>query len=567
MKKFIYIEIDEEVTSIYDQIKRATQDDIYLVVPKKAILFQSVVNLKILKSKMDKKKKNLHLITTDSIGRHLASEVGIPVYSNIKMEEVKMPEDKVSQMRIEPIQASRNEIFRDLPKRVMEKKVTIGELIRELRDKTKKTKKSATEIIGVYNYIRPNRKFFGFILALSLGLFFLITYVALPGATIYIEPKFDTIEHTINVTLADKRKNQALLGRNEPQVIASEVINTVTKQTKTFQTTSKRFDGVNAEGTIKIINTSSNQWPLKEATRFKTEDGLIFRIKEGVFVPGKTVDEEGRSVPGTATVAVVADPFDAFTKPIGERGNIGPSKFTIPGLSAFNQKVIWGESIEPMKGGVTRFQQVVQKEDIDAAKTQIEENLIQMAKEDLNAHLKEMNKINHTNLVLLDDEDYVQTKLRPMRIPEGLEGSSQEKFEIYAEIEAQGVAYDFDQLFATLKKNLKTRVHPDMQVRDDSIRPDSITFDPVDEDDALGQIKITVSIKGIQEFVIDSSLEAGLRFSTKVKEKILGLPIEEAEAYVSNLPEVEDVQIKVWPFWVSRVPRIEDNIKVRLMGN
>ncbi len=569
MKKVVYIEIDEEVTAIYDRIKRAKQKDIYLVVPRKAILFQSVVNMRILKSKLEKDNKRLHLVTTDRIGVHLAQQAGIPVYHNIEVEEIKAPNQDTPKMRIEPIQARRNEILKDLPRRVMEKKITIGELIKEYRDSNKKKGKKggSTELAGVYNYVRPNRKFLGFILALSLGLFLVITYIALPGATVYVKPKFDNIDYTVNITLADKRKNQTLLSRNEPHVVASEEIMTVTKQTKVFSTTSKLFDGVNSQGFITIINNSEDEWPLKKETRFQTSDGLVFRIKEGVFVPAKTVDEEGNEALGTYTAAVEADPFDIYAHPIGERGDIGPSRFIIPGLSKFNQKILWGESSGAMEGGVTRYQRVVQEEDIESAKKQIEDNLTLMAREDLSTHIDEMNRINHTNLVLLDDQRYLKTELQELRISDDLEGSLRDKFEIFAQIEAKGVAYDFDQLFAILKKELKTRAHPDMQIQDSSIRPESISFESVSEDEVLGQIKITSTIKGIQEYVIDSSLQAGLRFSNKVKERIVGLTAEEAESYVGNLPEVDEVEIKLWPIWLSRIPRIVDNIEVKLMEN
>lgn len=567
MRKVFYIEIDEEVTAIYDHVKRSKQKDVYLVVPRKAILFQSVINLRILKSKLEKDGKALHLVTTDRIGVHLAQQAGIPIYSSIEVEEVKAPEQETPKMRIEPIQARRNEVLKDLPKRVMEKKITIGELIKEYRDKNRKGKKGSTDLVGVYNYVRPNRRFLGFILALSLGLFLIISYIALPGATVYIKPKFDTLEYTINITLADKRKNQTLLSQNQPHVIASEEIVTVTKQTKIFNTTSKLFDGVNAQGFITVFNQSEDQWPLKKETRFQTTDGLIFRIKEGIFVPPKTVDELGKETPGTFTVAVEADPLDIYENPIGERGNVGPTKFIIPGLSQFNQKLLWGESTKPMEGGVTRYQRIVQAEDIEAAKKQIQDNLVIMAREDLSTRIEEMNKLNHTNLVLLDDPKYLKTNLQELRISDDLEGSLRDKFEVFAQIEAKGIAYDFDQLFAVLKKELKTRAHPDMQIKDDSIRPDSITFESVGEDEVLGQIKITATIKGIQEYVIDSSLQAGLRFSDKVKERIVGLSAEEAESYIANLPEVDQVDIKLWPIWLSRVPRIADNIDIKLMEN
>src|SRR5690606_29025038 len=114
------------------------------------------------------------------------------------------------------------------------------------------------------------------------------------------------------------------------------------------------------------------------------EEGIVFRIKDGVFVPGQKTGANGATAPGTLAVEVEADPFDIYSKPAGERGNVGPTKFFLPGLSEYNQKIIWAESTEPMGGGVTKFQQVIQSEDIEAAKKQVEDNLVLMAKEDLN---------------------------------------------------------------------------------------------------------------------------------------------------------------------------------------
>ena len=565
MKKVIYIEIDEEITSIYDRMKRVKQKEIYLVVPRKAILFQSVVNLKILASKLKDDGKKLVLITTDRMGKHLAEQIGIPVYTQIEVEEIKAPSEDSPKMRIEPIQARRNVVLKDLPQRFKEKKITIGEMIKQFREQDKKGKKSSGDTFDTFSFVRPNRKLLALILIVSIGLFMLISYIAFPGATVYIKPRFDNINHSVNVVLADKRKNQSLLSQNEPHVIASEGVMTVTKQTKVFNTTSKVFDGKNATGQIKIINTSDEEWPLKDKTRFQTEEGIIFRMQSSVTVPPVTIDEEGNRVLGEFLVDVEADPFDIYDHPIGERGNIQPTTFTIPGLSKYNQKVIWGESLEPMTGGVTSFQMIVLEEDIEAAKKQIEDNLILMARDDLRSYIEEMNKLNRTNLVLLDDSRYLETELQDLRISDDLEGSQKEKFEVFAKVKAEGVAYDFDQLFALMKKELKTRTHPDMRIREDSINPDTITYEVIDEDKDLGQIKITATIQGIEEYVIEPDIEAGLRFSNKLKERILGLPVEEAENYINNLTEVDEVEIKVWPIWLSTMPRIPENIEVKLM--
>jgi glutathione peroxidase-family protein len=218
-----------------------------------------------------------------------------------------------------------------------------------------------------------------------------------------------------------------------------------------------------------------------------------------------------------------------------------------------------------MTGGVTNYREIVTEDDIEAAKKQIQDNLILMAKEDLRTYIDEVNTLNQTNLILLDDSRYLKTELVDIRISDDLEGSYKEKFELFAKISAEGVAFNFDQLFTILKKELSTRTHPNMQLREDSIAPENITYEVIDEDELLGQIKITATVIGIEEYIIDESTAVGSRFGTKAKEKVLNLDIEEAESLIGNLPEVDAVEIKTWPMWISSVPRLPESIEIKLM--
>ena len=58
-----------------------------------------------------------------------------------------------------------------------------------------------------------------------------------------------------------------------------------------------------------------------------------------------------------------------------------------------------------------------------------------------------------------------------------------------------------------------------------------------------------------------------MRFGNKVKEKILGLDIEEAESLVGNFSEVDAVDIKTWPIWLNKIPRVPESIEIKLMEN
>ena len=77
MHQTFYIDIDEEISSVIDRLKKSMAKDNYFVVPQRAIFMQSVVNLKLLKREADKIGKQVVLVTQDEIGTSMAQRAGI----------------------------------------------------------------------------------------------------------------------------------------------------------------------------------------------------------------------------------------------------------------------------------------------------------------------------------------------------------------------------------------------------------------------------------------------------------------------------------------------------------
>ncbi|NTU67014.1 MAG: hypothetical protein HGB08_03780 [Candidatus Moranbacteria bacterium] len=86
MHQTFYIDIDEEITSIAERLRKAETKDVIMVVPKQASLIQSIVNLKLLKKEAQKKGINLIMVTQDKLGRVLIEKAGISVEQ--KLEDV-----------------------------------------------------------------------------------------------------------------------------------------------------------------------------------------------------------------------------------------------------------------------------------------------------------------------------------------------------------------------------------------------------------------------------------------------------------------------------------------------
>src|SRR3954463_11361384 len=75
----IYIDIDDEITGIIDKLKGSKGKVVALVLPKRAAVFQSIVNMKLLKRAADGSDKHLVLITSEAGLLPLAGAAGVHV--------------------------------------------------------------------------------------------------------------------------------------------------------------------------------------------------------------------------------------------------------------------------------------------------------------------------------------------------------------------------------------------------------------------------------------------------------------------------------------------------------
>jgi hypothetical protein len=573
-KKVVYIEIDDEVTTVYDRIKPLKMKNIYLVVPKRAMLFQSIINLKILKRKGEDLEKNIYIITNDQNGMHLARKIGLTVYDKLEGHEHpslvsgRFAEDM---QNITPLKASVNTFEEETPTRRNEKKFAISDLMRRGNKKgfsimqKNNGKPSPKQIMkdkkkdekGKLVLIAPNKQALVSLVIVSLIILLTITYIALPGATVALTPKSNILTTTVNVTLADIEANRAELDTHPLREIPSYQLTKKVEKVITYQSTGKDFKGSNSRGVVTVMNNSSSPWPLIAKTRFQTSDGLVFRAEQPITVPAAKDNK-----PGSTDITVVADPLDAYGQVIGERGNIKATKFFLPGLSPENQKKLTGESKADFSGGKTDVIKLISKEDLDAARKKMIDDLKASAQPELQTMVKERNESQKTNLVLLTGTDAIQVSEPQVIIPSGLEGQKLESFEVKGQVVATGTAYSKDELLEILKTELKLKKNPEKRLT--YIDEDSFTYRITENDKPGKKIKITSTIKGIEEYEISPDKENGERLIRKIKEHIVSKKIDEAEGYIQNLPEIDKVHIESWPAWAPTLPGLPDNIKVEV---
>ncbi len=570
-KRVIFVESDDELIDIYEKLKMVKAKRIYLVIPQRAMIFQSIINLQILKNHLDQEKKKIYFITNDLNGINLAKRLNIKVYDKVNNDNSpslfssKSDDDK---LKIKPLKASVNAIIDHTPTRLSEKKLSISEILNRggrqqkavsddlIKDDKKiisPVKKKKENPALKFKISTPNKGPLVAFLSLSSVIVFAIFYIALPSATIILTPSASVLEKSVNITLLDNSKNRRELESFPFNTIASFPISHEISRQVSYTSTGKKISerGGNAKGFITIYNSSSSNWPLIANTRFQTNEGIVFRIKEGVNVPRNS----------SVRVFVEADVVDAYGLIVGERGNIGASKFFLPGLSEENRTKVYAESEDSMEGGITDFVTYISDDDIVAVKNKASDILKKEIVDEIKEEIAKISRENSKSIeyVLLEDGSSLKFSDVKYEIDPALIGSEILEFTISASLTASGIYYDRNSMLDILRAELLTQKSPQKELL--RINENSSSYKIFERDDSIGKIRLTANIKGIEQYDISDKTETGRRVLDKIRSHIAGKDIEYTKNYIQNLSEVNKVEIKSWPAWSPTIPKLEENIK------
>ncbi|MDH4330435.1 MAG: hypothetical protein OEV93_02690, partial [Candidatus Moranbacteria bacterium] len=84
MHQVFYIDLEEEVTSIIDRLRKSKSENNVFVIPIRALILGSVVSLKLIKKKAEEMQKNILVVTQDEQGRVLASKAGFETRDSLE---------------------------------------------------------------------------------------------------------------------------------------------------------------------------------------------------------------------------------------------------------------------------------------------------------------------------------------------------------------------------------------------------------------------------------------------------------------------------------------------------
>ncbi len=364
-------------------------------------------------------------------------------------------------------------------------------------------------------YKRIALTFIGFTLVL-FGVFLAAT---LSRATITITAKPVSVKAEVKVAVAADTKTA--------ETVRGLVLATVVSGEKSAAPagTGTVVQG-KATGTVLLVNKRSVPQSLVATTRLFNKDGILFRLKKGVTIPanGELKDVE-----------VQADKE-------GPESEIGPSTFTVPGLSADLQKLVYAFSEKPMSGGASTVRLVAQS-DIDQAVTALKDELTKKAVDELAALSAGK---GFTGSAILVEESARSVSAKP--------GDQASSFTVLLKLTVTGVYYDKTKLQNLGLSALKANVPSDMELGANNLDAAEVTAQNASA--AAGTATLNAVFGGEATMTEASSILD--------KSRLVGLDADMIKAYLKSFDAVGDAEVKLSPFWVTRVPSIKDHIVIKI---
>ncbi|KKR48621.1 MAG: hypothetical protein UT86_C0004G0107 [Candidatus Magasanikbacteria bacterium GW2011_GWC2_40_17] len=280
-----------------------------------------------------------------------------------------------------------------------------------------------------------------------------------------------------------------------------------------------------ATGRVTIYNQTNQDRTLIATTRLLSPNNILFRMKKTLVIPARGQAES-----------------DVYSDKVGVENEIGPTEFTIPGLSTELQKVIFAENKEKMTGGL-KFIKTITDDDIKTAGETLIKELAVQAQDEL--------KQTSTSTVNFDNAVW-QVSSQSYKSAAKL-GEAADSFKIAGEVVVIGVFYNSqslnkilsEQLRAALSENEVVVGKPDLPV---------ISLNKFDLKARTAELKVAqdaLAQVSYLEDVIDKS-------------KILGQKKSIVEEYLRSLPWIEKAVVKLSPAWILSVPKEMSRVKIKI---
>ena len=533
-KDVIYIDTEDDITTIIGKVKSSKERIIALVPPRRIGVLQSAVNIRLLSRAATAAKKRIVIVTNDAVLSGLAATAKIPVAKTLqsKPEIAEVPVLKVDDNDI--IDGGSLPVG-DIAKAAEKKakaddevvdKVLAENAIDEAKDSKNGLKKKLPKVPD-FNIFR--KKF----LLIGGGVILLVVFlvwavVFAPHAKVIISAKTTSVTVSQTVTLSTDSTTDA--ARNVVKAIKKEMNKEVSIE---FAATGKKNVGEKATGSVKFSNLSDENITIAAGTTLKSSGGLSYTLAASVTVPRSRVCS-GSVCYGTATGSITA-------------AEGGAQYNAASGEMAISVKDISATMQSPTGGGTDKTATVLTQEDVNAAKGKLNEEKADGLKEQLMKTFGDSAKVV--------DESYGEKRSDPSAsVSVGAEVSGNVKLK--STVTASTLAVESSELKTFIEAKIKDEIAEKKSQKIYEDGANKANFSQFTKSGATSMVKVTANGAVGPEIREDD-----------VKNQAKGQNYGDVQSAIEAIQGVDDVDVKFSPFWVKSVPNDVNKISVEFRLN
>ncbi|MCL2174127.1 hypothetical protein FWH58_02430 [Candidatus Saccharibacteria bacterium] len=537
----IYVDTEDDITSIIEKIKESDSSVLALVPPKRVGVLQSVVNLKLLQRAAKSGRKKIAIITTDAALMALAAGLRIPVARNLttQPELLEMPDlDDSDSDIINGEEIAIGDLARVAEKSTNhheDKEISAAVTAIETDDKIKndtdadgvtdhqpKKKPPKSKRVPNFNDFRKKLLIFGS-LGLVLIIFLVWAIIFAPRGTITIAA--ETTTKNVSATVSLKPNAGTSVENNVIQPIIKQIKKT---ETMDFVATGSKNIGELAKGKIVIyVKLAATPMTIAAGTTL-TSGGLQFKLDDEVTVSASAscITVLGGTPYCTTTGTVTANI-------IGENYNlVDNTSLQISGKG----NNAYAVAKDDFTGGSQETVTVVQQSDLDLVIEKLKNKSDQdQIKDELKAQMGD-------DVMILSDSfaaSYGEVSSKPALDERISSGSATATIEI---------TYT---LIGISKTDLTSLVEVQLgdlgnqKIYDNGL--DKIQFKSF----TTNENSYSVTINTVAQIGLDLD-----KYENQIKKDAVGKRSGEVVADIEAIPGVSSVKVKFWPFWVNTAPAV-----------
>jgi len=370
-------------------------------------------------------------------------------------------------------------------------------------------------------------------------------YFILPQAEVRLTVGSEVLVKSVEVTASTAASEVAV----EERVIPATALEVRGKGSLAQKTTGSNTVGDKAIGVVTIYNKTDHEkvLPTGAILSFARPEGenLRYVLNSTVTVPARTLTE-AESTPEETTTTYVSGKADAAVTAadIGEDYNL-PAESTLNVASLSSEEFV-AQNVEALAGGSSREVAIVS----DGDQSELRERLLNDLKDQVKANLRSKT---------VGDQKFEDSAVEFTVSVEEFDkavGEEAEKLTLELELTAQTLVYSEENLNRLLENILSEFVPSGFELSEG----DKETEIAVSETDLeAGVVKFQAKVKG---YVVPQFNEGELR------EALIGKRLEEADRYLTGLPNIASSQIDLVPRLpgpLRRMPLKASRIRILLL--